>query len=77
MQGKATKGSLQLAGLTAQALWQVVNEVMKMLGDSELAVRFQAAVSLRHLIYDSDLGAPRESVLPMIQAVRRPPRPAA
>ena len=56
-----------------QALWQVVNEVMKMLGDSELAVRFQAAVSLRNLIYDSDLGVPRESVLPMIQAVRLPP----
>jgi hypothetical protein len=52
----------------------VVNEVMKMLRDSELAVRFQAAVSLRHLIYDSDIGAPRASVLPMIQAVRRPPR---
>ena len=45
-----------------------------MLRDSELAVRFQAAVSLRHLIYDSDIGAPRASVLPMIQAVRRPPR---
>ena len=71
---RETKATHQIAGLRALSLWQVVNEVMKMLRDSELAVRFQAAVSLRHLIYDSDIGAPRASVLPMIQAVRRPPR---
>jgi importin-7 len=53
----------------AQFSQQVVNEVMQLLRDSDFAVRFQAAVSLRHLIYDSDQGVPRPSVLPIIQAV--------
>ena len=48
---------------------QIVNEVMSLLRDTDFAVRFQAAVSLRHLIYDSSEGKARQSVLPMIQTV--------
>ena len=33
---------------------QVVTEVMNLLRDPDFVVRFQAAVSLRHLIYDSE-----------------------
>ena len=48
---------------------QVVNEVMGLLRDTDFAVRFTAAVSLRHLIYDSEQGEARASVLPIVQGV--------
>lgn len=38
----------------AQFSQQVVTEVMNLLRDPDFVVRFQAAVSLRHLIYDSE-----------------------
>ena len=48
---------------------QIVTGVMSQLRDTDFAVRFQAAVSLRHLIYDSEEGQARPSVLPIVEKV--------
>lgn len=48
---------------------QVMGEVMTLLKDPELPVKFQAAVALRALIYDSEEGEARENVVELIGGV--------
>ncbi|EKX49114.1 hypothetical protein GUITHDRAFT_56057, partial [Guillardia theta CCMP2712] len=44
----------------------VLGEIINMLQDAELPVRFQAAIALRLFIYDMDEGAARTGVLPLL-----------
>lgn len=53
----------------ADFIQKTVTSIMELLRDEQLPVRFQAAVSLRHLIYDEKTSSARESVNSLVGTV--------